>query len=237
MSDAHGYQADLFALLLTLGDIISLRSQPPEEPETKPHWRQHRESMKEKFPEGWNPPRRLSRGDMNTIRRLHTLDPIQFSTPNLAEQFKISAEAVRRILKSKFRTDEEVEEGKIGDALLEEAELGSYDKSRESPRRSSRQMQEQEPFKPQQWERKTTPAKPLQEGFDASKMSSNYKWAAGRKSQLRVVPHPSFVPRKWEDSRSIRELRETRRARRQGEREPRREEGSESRPVFQQRSW
>ena len=192
--------------------------------------------MKEKFPEGWNPPRRLSRGDMNTIRRLHSLDQVQFSTPNLAEQFKISAEAVRRILKSKFRTDEEVEEGKIGDALLKEAHLGSYDKSRESTPRSSRRMQEAVQVKPQRWERKTTPAKPLQEGFDASKMSANYKWAAGRKSQLAVATDPLFVPRKWEDSRNIRDLRETRKLRQQDERPRRREEGSESRPVFQERS-
>jgi hypothetical protein len=136
---------------------------------------------------------------MNTIRRLHGLDTEKFSTPNLAEQFKISAEAVRRILKSKFRTDEEIDEEKVGDELLKEAELGAYDKSQNStrPSRFSRPSME---TKPKYSERKTKPAQPLQDGFDASKMSSNYKWAAGRRSNV-ATAKPTYLERDWEDSR------------------------------------
>lgn len=207
----------------TLSDRLQLLSYPRAEPVVKPHWRLHRESLKEKFPEGWNPPRRLSRGEMNTIRRLHALDPIQFSTPKLADQFKISVEAVRRILKSKFRTEEEIEEEKIGDALLQEADLGTYDKSQGLPPRSSRLLPDYEEDKPKYADRKTKPAKPIQEGFHASKLSSEYKWAAGQRSNL-VNPSPMFRTRKWEGSgrsRFDRTLRPTGDTSEEGEEESR----------------
>jgi len=58
--------------------------------------------MKERFPEGWNPPRKISRDAMEGLRSLHAHDPTTFSTPVLAEKFQISPEAVRRILRSKW---------------------------------------------------------------------------------------------------------------------------------------
>jgi len=58
--------------------------------------------MKERFPEGWNPPRKISRDAMEGLRSLHAHDPATFSTPVLAEKFTISPEAVRRILRSKW---------------------------------------------------------------------------------------------------------------------------------------
>jgi len=39
---------------------------------------------------------------MDGLRELHKFDPVKFSTPVLAERFRISPEAVRRILKSKW---------------------------------------------------------------------------------------------------------------------------------------
>ena len=42
---------------------------------------------------------------------LHAVAPAQFTTPVLAERFKVSPEVIRRILKSKWRpTEEEAEE-------------------------------------------------------------------------------------------------------------------------------
>ncbi|EJC99210.1 uncharacterized protein FOMMEDRAFT_34509, partial [Fomitiporia mediterranea MF3/22] len=67
----------------------------------------HRELMKKRFPEGWNPPRKLSREAMEGVRALHQHDPKTFSTPVLAERFRISPEAVRRILKSKWTPSKE----------------------------------------------------------------------------------------------------------------------------------
>lgn len=62
----------------------------------------HREAIRKSFPQGWSPPRKLSREAMDIVRQLHRTDPETFSTPILAERFRISPEAVRRILKSKW---------------------------------------------------------------------------------------------------------------------------------------
>ena len=66
----------------------------------------HKEAMKRSFPDGWAPPRKISREAMDGLRTLHRHDPDSFTTPVLAEKFKISPEAVRRILKSRWQPDE-----------------------------------------------------------------------------------------------------------------------------------
>lgn len=76
-------------------------------------WNIQRKALKEKFPEGWNPRKKLSPDAMEGIRGLHTQDPVKYSTPVLAEQFKVSPEAIRRILKSKWASkagEEKIEE-------------------------------------------------------------------------------------------------------------------------------
>eukprot|EP00698_Gefionella_okellyi_P004432 TRINITY_DN1408_c0_g1_i1.p1 TRINITY_DN1408_c0_g1~~TRINITY_DN1408_c0_g1_i1.p1 ORF type:complete len:189 (+),score=20.61 TRINITY_DN1408_c0_g1_i1:90-656(+) len=50
----------------------------------------------------WRPQRRVSRGDMDKIRFLHKEEPDKFSVIALSEQFQISFEAVKRILRSKW---------------------------------------------------------------------------------------------------------------------------------------
>jgi len=67
----------------------------------------HKAAMDKQFPEGWSPPRRLSREAMDGLRALHAHDPVTFSTPVLASKFKISPEAVARILKSKWKPSNE----------------------------------------------------------------------------------------------------------------------------------
>jgi len=69
--------------------------------------RLHRERMKSSFPEGWSPPHKLSRQAMDGLRVLHTHDPETFSTPLLAERFRVSPEAIRRILRSKWEPSPE----------------------------------------------------------------------------------------------------------------------------------
>jgi hypothetical protein len=69
----------------------------------------HRLAMRRAFPAGWSPPKKLSREAMDGLRTLHAHDPVQFSTPALAERFKISPEAVRRILKSRWTPSRERE--------------------------------------------------------------------------------------------------------------------------------
>ncbi|KAM0747395.1 hypothetical protein T439DRAFT_383513 [Meredithblackwellia eburnea MCA 4105] len=87
---------------------IALSSSAP--PENLPGWALHRRSIKKQFPDGWDPPRKLSREAMNFVRALHQHSPQQFTVPALAERFRISPEAVTRILKSKFVMSEEENE-------------------------------------------------------------------------------------------------------------------------------
>lgn len=70
-------------------------------------WQIQKDALKNKFNEGWNPLRKVSPDAVEGMRQLHAAAPKQFTTPVLAEQFKLSPEAVRRILKSKWRPSEE----------------------------------------------------------------------------------------------------------------------------------
>ncbi|KAI1979664.1 Required for respiratory growth protein 9 mitochondrial [Ophidiomyces ophidiicola] len=90
------------------------RSQPRVEPTPKPakqeQWRIQKQALKKKFEDGWAPLKRLSPDAMDGVRELHRANPERFSTPVLAEHFKISPEAIRRILKSKWRPTEKESE-------------------------------------------------------------------------------------------------------------------------------
>lgn len=66
-------------------------------------WEIQKGALKRKFPDGWAPPKKLSPDAMEGIRHLHLVDPDKFTTPVLAAEFKVSPEAIRRILKSKWR--------------------------------------------------------------------------------------------------------------------------------------
>lgn len=77
----------------------------------RPSWQLQKAALKEKLGgEAWNPRKKLSPDTMEGIRHLHTTQPTKFTTPILAEHFKVSPEAIRRILKSKWQpSDEEYE--------------------------------------------------------------------------------------------------------------------------------
>ena len=67
-------------------------------------WQAQKAALDKKFgDEGWNPRKKISPDAMDGIRALHEEDPERWSTPVLAEHFKVSAEAIRRILKSKWK--------------------------------------------------------------------------------------------------------------------------------------
>lgn len=76
-------------------------------PLNPPEWLKHRWTLKSKFPDGWAPSKRVSREAMSLMRTMYQADPVKYSTPVLAEAFKIGPEAVRRILRSKFVLSEE----------------------------------------------------------------------------------------------------------------------------------
>ncbi|KAG9185292.1 hypothetical protein G6011_07836 [Alternaria panax] len=77
----------------------------------RPAWAVQKEALREKLGgEAWNPRKKLSPDTMEGIRHLHSTQPDKFTTPVLAEHFKVSPEAIRRILKSKWQpSDEEYE--------------------------------------------------------------------------------------------------------------------------------
>jgi hypothetical protein len=90
---------------------IELRdlSVKPKKKELEP-WQVQKEALEKKFgDEGWNPRKKLSPDAMDGIRALHEQDPERWSTPVLAEHFKVSPEAIRRILKSKWKPKDEEE--------------------------------------------------------------------------------------------------------------------------------
>ncbi|KAI8377816.1 uncharacterized protein BYT42DRAFT_571799 [Radiomyces spectabilis] len=63
-----------------------------------------------KIKESWQPKKRVSRVVMGKIRDLAIAYPQEYNSVKLAEEFKLSVEAVRRILKSSFRpTTEQAE--------------------------------------------------------------------------------------------------------------------------------
>ncbi|OIW27349.1 hypothetical protein CONLIGDRAFT_425416 [Coniochaeta ligniaria NRRL 30616] len=82
-----------------------------EPPPKKENWQLQKAALKEKFPEGWSPRKRLSPDALAGIRALHQQFPEEYTTEVLANKFEVSAEAIRRILKSKWepQPEEEVE--------------------------------------------------------------------------------------------------------------------------------
>ena len=71
-------------------------------------WQTQKAALKKKFKDvGWQPQKKLSPDAMDGIRQLHATNPEHFSTPVLADHFKVSPEAIRRILKSSWRPSEE----------------------------------------------------------------------------------------------------------------------------------
>ncbi|KAK5684498.1 Required for respiratory growth protein 9 mitochondrial [Elasticomyces elasticus] len=70
-------------------------------------WELQKDALVHKFGEsGWQPRKRLSPDTLDGIRALHASDPASYSTEMLSEHFKIAPEAIRRILKSKWRPNE-----------------------------------------------------------------------------------------------------------------------------------
>ena len=73
----------------------------------KPDWQIQKDALKKKFQGAqWNPPKKLSRQEMGSVRLLKEQFPTMTAS-DLASHFKISPEAVRRILKSKWAPKED----------------------------------------------------------------------------------------------------------------------------------
>jgi Neugrin len=80
----------------------------PGPSQRKEEWQIQKQALQKKFGEtGWNPRKKLSPDTIEGIRALHGQYPDKYTTAVLADEFKVSAEAIRRILKSKWRPDSE----------------------------------------------------------------------------------------------------------------------------------
>ena len=75
--------------------------------EKRPEWHRHKLALRQKFGNStWNPQKRLSPDALEGIRELHEQSPDKYTAPILAEHFKISHEAIRRILKGRWRPND-----------------------------------------------------------------------------------------------------------------------------------
>ena len=90
-------------------------SMRPERQYERQPWQTQKEALKRKFKDGpWSPLKRLSPDALDGIRAMHSQFPEKFTTPVLAEHFKVSPEVIRRILKSKWApSEEETEDRKL----------------------------------------------------------------------------------------------------------------------------
>ena len=80
------------------------------EPDREP-WQVQKFALSKKFGgSGWLPRKRLSPDSLEGIRALHAQNSDTYTTPVLAERFQVSPEAIRRILKSKWRPNDEEED-------------------------------------------------------------------------------------------------------------------------------
>lgn len=78
-----------------------------DENSSLPAWKAQKIATSKKLKgQRWNPPKKLSREEMEGVRLIKTQFP-QLNVRQLGQQFKVSPEVVRRILSSKWRPTEE----------------------------------------------------------------------------------------------------------------------------------
>lgn len=144
----------------------------------KPAWQLHKEAMKEAFPEGWSPPKKVGRAEMQVMRKLRALPGAGWTADTLADRFKISPEAVRRILKSNWRRgDDPAEVGPFQAPEVADTRLRSWVNG-SSPDSGQRMQQEAT-------DADSPPsAVPLRATFKLDKASRRYKWARRTPGQL-----------------------------------------------------
>jgi hypothetical protein len=81
---------------------------PPTPKPKREDWQIQKRANLNKFGDAvWQPRKRLSPDTLEGIRALHASNPAMYSTETLSNQFEVSAENIRRILKSKWRPNDE----------------------------------------------------------------------------------------------------------------------------------
>lgn len=71
-------------------------------------WQIQKDALQSKLgDQAWNPRKRLSPDTLDGIRALHASNPNAYDTETLSQHFKVTPENIRRILKSKWRPNEQ----------------------------------------------------------------------------------------------------------------------------------
>lgn len=85
----------------------------PFERRDRKTWQIQKKALSEKFgSSGWSPRKRISPDSLEGIRSLNAQYPDRYTTAVLAEHFRVSPEAIRRILKSKWRPNDDEEDNR-----------------------------------------------------------------------------------------------------------------------------
>ncbi|KAI9720552.1 MAG: Required for respiratory growth protein 9 mitochondrial [Chrysothrix sp. TS-e1954] len=92
-------------------ETLSRAARPKVAQPKRDDWQLQKNALRDKFgDEAWSPRKRLSPDALEGIRAMNAQYPDHFTTPVLADHFKVSPEAIRRILKSKWRANAAEEE-------------------------------------------------------------------------------------------------------------------------------
>ena len=92
------------------GSGVTSKNDPASRVHAPMPWQVQKQALAQKFgSSGWAPRKRLSPDALEGIRSLHSQFPEKYTTPVLASHFQVSPEAIRRILKSKWRPNEDEE--------------------------------------------------------------------------------------------------------------------------------
>lgn len=134
----------------TKGDRTTLAQPINPTPKPPPAWLTQKVTLRQNFPEGWKPPRRLSREATSLLRALHKSAPQQITTPILADRFKISPEAVRRILKAKFELPTQEAERRERKRKEENQKSGTWAGDLAAQQAEMRQLREKEQMRKMQ---------------------------------------------------------------------------------------
>lgn len=78
-------------------------------PPRREQWQIEKAAIKAKYPNGYQPSKRLSPDAVTGIRALHAQMPGEYHTRKLAEEFQVSPEAISRILRTKWTPSAEEE--------------------------------------------------------------------------------------------------------------------------------
>lgn len=101
--EENGKMRDIANSILSRRNVDSPTAADSSNDPNKPRWLHQKEVLKKKFPNGWEPRKKLSPDALAGIRALNAQFPDVYNVPSLSAHFKVSPENIRRILRSKWQ--------------------------------------------------------------------------------------------------------------------------------------